>query len=74
MARPTNEVTQKQEYLKEQCRQVYNCLNNLEELCSASVVEQKEELIGKIGLYVGKLGVRFQNIVERMEISFEEDD
>ena len=68
MARPTTEEMEKLNYLKEQCRQIEQYLNQLEIICSSSVADQKEELIGQIGLYVGKIGIRFLNVEERIGV------
>jgi hypothetical protein len=48
--------------LKEQCQMMETYLNNLEEVCRSPNIEQKEDLVGTVGLYVGKAMLCFLNI------------
>lgn len=43
-------------------------LNELEAICKSPNVTQKEDFIGTIGLLVGKLGVRYINVVNELGI------
>lgn len=68
MARPTNASKAQGNYLKEQCQQVSACLNQLEEICKNSNSVAKDEFLGSIGLMVGKIMVRFDNIASELKI------
>lgn len=64
--RPTNASKEKGNYLKEQCQQVENCLNQLEEICKNPNATIKEEYVGILSLLIGKIMVRFSNIEEEL--------
>lgn len=70
--RPSAEMVRKQNYLKEQFQHMEREINQLEEICKAPNIAQKDEFVGTIGLLVGKLGVRYINIVSELEI-FKDD-
>ena len=68
MARPTLASKQSTNYLKEQCQLMETALNQLESICKQPNITQKEDLIGTIGLLVGKLTVRFLNIENELNL------
>lgn len=68
MARPTNASKEGNLKLKEECQQIEVILNELEKICKKSSIEQKEDLSSTIGYYVGKLTVRYQNLVSQLGI------
>ena len=43
-------------------------INQLEGICKSPNITQKEDLIGTIGLLVGKISVRYINIVNELKI------
>lgn len=72
MARPTNASKEGNLKLKEECQQIEAILNKLEDICKKSSIEQKEDLSATIGLYVGKLSIRYQNLVSQLDIEWED--
>lgn len=72
MARRTNEEIAHDKKLKEQCQMLETYFNTLEEICKSTNVEQKEDLVGTIGLNVGKAMMVFMNIEELTGV-FDED-
>lgn len=70
--RPSNDAVRKMNYLKEQFQHMEREINELENICKTPNVTQKDEFVGTIGLLVGKLGVRYINIVTELEI-FKDD-
>jgi hypothetical protein len=72
MARPTKASQEQGNYLKEQLQLMEKYLNELEAICKSPNITQKEDFIGTIGLLVGKLGVRFINVVGELGIDFNE--
>ena len=66
--RPTNASKELGNYLKGECQLIENCLNQLEEICKKPNIEQKEDMIGSIGLLVGKVMVRFTNIERELQL------
>lgn len=68
MARPTNASKEGDLRLKEECQQIEAILNELEKICKTSSIEQKEDLASTIGYYIGKLTVRYQNLVGQLGI------
>lgn len=71
--RPTNESKSEKMYLKEQFQAINQNLNALEEICKSPNIVQKEDMVGSIGLQVGKLLVRITNIEERLRL-FDDDE
>jgi hypothetical protein len=70
--RPTNASKEISNYLRGECQLIENCLNQLEEICKKPNIEQKEDMIGSIGLLVGKVMIRFQNIERELNL-FDDD-
>lgn len=68
MARPTNDSKRQGNYLKEQFQLMEKELNELEAICKSPNTDQKEDFVGTIGLLVGKLGVRYINVVNELGI------
>lgn len=68
MARPTNQSKEQSNYLKEQFQLMEKEINELEAICKQPNISQKEDFIGTIGLLVGKLGVRYINVVSELGI------
>ena len=68
MGRPTNQSKETTNYLKEQCQLMESALNQRESICKQPNITQKEDLIGTIGLLVGKLSVRFMNIENELNL------
>lgn len=66
--RPTNASKADKLYLKNECQLVEACLNQLESICKSPNITQKEDMVGTIGLLVGKIMVRFQNIEARLKL------
>jgi len=71
MPRPTNASREQGAYLKEQFQIMEKELNELESICRSPNVTQKEDYVGTIGILVGKLMVRYINIVSELKV-FEE--
>jgi hypothetical protein len=72
MARPTNASKEGDLKLKEECQQIEKILNALEQICKTSSIEQKEDLSSTIGYYIGKLSVRYQNLVSMLNVDWGE--
>lgn len=72
MARPTNESKKQGNYLKEQFQMMEKEINQLEAICKSPNVTQKDDFVGTIGLLIGKLSVRYINIVNELKIYDEE--
>lgn len=68
MARPTNESKKQENYLKEQFQMMESEINQLETICKTNNIAQKEDFVGTIGLLIGKLSVRYINIVTELKI------
>jgi hypothetical protein len=66
--RPTNASKETDNYLREECQMIESYLNELEEICKKPNLEQKEDMIGTIGLLIGKISIRFVNIEKKLEL------
>lgn len=66
--RPTNASKELSNWLRGECQLIESCLNQLEDICKRPNIEQKEDMIGSIGLLVGKVMVRFQNIERELQL------
>ncbi len=68
IGRPSNSEKAEKMYLREQFQAMNACLNSLEQICKSPNLTQKEDLIGTIGLQVGKLQIRADNIEQKLGI------
>ena len=74
MARPSNESKAGEIKIKEECDQIGAILNKLEGICGNPGDVQKLELSGTIGLLVGKLMVRYNNLVSLIGVYDKENN
>lgn len=66
--RPTNASKADKLYLKSECQLIESYLNQLESICKSPNITQKEDMVGTIGLLVGKITVRFNNIETKLNL------